>query len=198
MSSTAQRSTGRSGAFVRRAGRWTVLPSLLVVLAPLAGCSGQSDAAAPGAGSYPIATPGPQNSAVPSVSAGGYQLVSAGNPVQVHLPEADLVAQVSGPDVAVPTPAPGQPITATAAPGVLTVTFTATRGSIDVPASTFLGLDEDRDPLALAPDAASVPVSPGHPGSLHLSSQFASGHTTLTWQPEGSPLITWDFTVEID
>ena len=162
--------------------------------APRAGCAG----AAPGAGSYPVATPQTEVLATPTATAGGYQLVAAGDPVRVLLPDADVTAQVSGPDVDVPTPAPGQPLSAVSAPGVLTVTFTATFGRLDVSAASFLGLDEKQDPEALSADVPSVTVEPGHPATLHLSSTFATGHTTLTWQPLGSPLVTWDFVVEID
>ncbi|WP_328292885.1 hypothetical protein OG218_09060 [Kineococcus sp. NBC_00420] len=183
------RSNARRPAALAR----TVAAGTLVLVAT-AGCAD----AAPGAGSYPVATPQTQVLATPTASAGGYQLVAAGDPVRVVLPGADVTAQVSGPDVEVPTPAPGQPLSAVSAPGVLTVTFTATSGHLDVAAAGFLGLDEKQDPEALTADAPSVTVEPGHPATLHLSSTFATGHTTLTWQPLGTPLVTWDFVVEID
>lgn len=182
------------------------LAVLAVAAAALAGCSGAAGAvdetptatSAPHAGAYPVATPVPQVTSTPTVSAGGYQLVAAGDPVRVVLPDADLVAVVAGPEVDVPVPAPGQPITAQSAPGVLSVTLTVERGQVTVPASSFLALDEDQDPVALTADAPTVTATPGHPATLQLSSRFATGHTTLTWQPLGSPLITWDFVVEID
>jgi hypothetical protein len=170
----------------------------------MAGCTGTGGAAppratgAPSSGRYPVATPQPQVTGTPTATPGGYQLVAAGDPVRVVLAGADLLAQVSGPEVTLPEPTPGQPVTAHSAPGVLTVSLTATSGRLEVPASSFLGLDERQDPIALQPDAAAVSVSPGHPATLHLSSEFDAGHTTLTWQPEGRPLVTWDFVVEID
>lgn len=183
------------------------LVAAFAVAGLLAGCTGADAASpaasatatsAPSAGHYPVATPQPRVEQTPTAAPGHYQLVAAGDPVRVQLPGADLVAVVSGPDVQLPTPAPGEPITADAAPGVLSVSLTATSGSLTVPASSFLGLDESRNPIALAPDAADLTVSPGHPATLLLRSTFASGHTTLTWQPQGTPLITWDFVVEID
>ena len=200
---TRRPGSGRGGLFARP-GRGTSRFAAALVLASAgacAACSGPADAAAdaaPPAGHYAVATPQPQVTATPHVTAGGYQLVAAGDPVDVSLPGADLTAQVSGPDVALPTPEPGQPISAESAPGVLTVTLTARSGSLDVPTSSFLGLDEKRDPISLRPDADRLQVSPDHPVTVHLAAQFDSGHTTLTWQPLGTPLITWDFTVEID
>ena len=153
---------------------------------------------APHAGSYPVATAQPAVSATPTVTPGGYQLVAAGVPVDLRTPDAQAVITVSGPDVDVPVPQVGQPITASRAPGVLTVTVTASSGSVPVRAGDFLGLDEQQEPYALSPDTAQATATPGHPATVHLASDFASGHTTLTWQPGGAPLVTWDFVVEID
>ena len=41
-------------------------------------------------------------------------------------------------------------------------------------------------------------IAPGHPATLHLSTVFRAGQTTFTWQPQGKPLVTWDFVVELD
>ena len=153
---------------------------------------------APHAGSYPVATAQAAVTATPTVTPGGYQLVAAGVPVDLRTPDAEAVVTVSGPDVDVPTPQVGQPITASRAPGVLTVTVVPSSGSVPVRAGDFLGLDEEQAPYALTPDAEEVTATPGHPATLHLTSDFASGHTTLTWQPDGRPLVTWDFVVEID
>jgi hypothetical protein len=171
-----------------------------VALLALAGC-----AAAPApvehaahAGSYPVAVAGAQVTSTSSVSAGGYALVAAGDPVTVHLHDADLRVTVAGPDVDVPQPKPGEPIGAKSAPGVLTVTATALHGSTRLAADQFLGLNEEQSRFALGTDRRTAVVRPGHPVTLHLHARFASGHTTLTWQPLGKPLITWDFTIEID
>ena len=163
-----------------------------------AGDSPAAAGGAPHAGSYPVATAQPAVTATPTVTPGGYQLVAAGVPVELRTPDAQAVITVSGPDVDVPVPQVGQPITASRAPGVLTVTVTASAGSVPVRAGDFLGLDEQQEPYALTSDAAQATATPGHPVTVHLASDFASGHTTLTWQPGGAPLVTWDFVVEID
>ncbi|MFD1719954.1 hypothetical protein [Amnibacterium endophyticum] len=159
--------------------------------APRAGVAAHS-------GAYPVAAASAAPTTVPTVRPGGYALVAAGDPVDVHLPHADLRLTVAGPDVDVPTPPPGQPISGTSAPGVLTVTAVAVRGSTAISSAQFLGLDEDQDRFALRTDRRSGTASPGHPVTLHLRSRFATGHTTLSWRPAGRPLVTWDFTIEID
>jgi hypothetical protein len=116
----------------------------------------------------------------------------------VHLRDADLRVTVASPDVRVPKPKPGEPISAVSAPGVLTVTATALRGSTTLAAGQFLGLNQEQSRFALGADRRSGVVRPRHPVTLHLRARFASGHTTLTWQRLGKPLIAWDFTVEID
>ncbi len=153
---------------------------------------------APHSGEYAVATPQPAVTSTPTVTPGGYPLVAAGVPVALRREGADAVVTVAGPEVTLPVPAPGQPVVATQAPGVLTVTVVASRGSVPVRSSEFLGLDETQDPYALTPDVTELVATPGSPATLHLASDFASGHTTLTWQPDGAPLITWDFVVEID
>ena len=148
--------------------------------------------------SYPVATPGPNVTTPQVVAPGGYGLVAAGSPVRYRSSTTDALVTASGPDVQVPVPAPGAPQTATRAPGVLTVTVTVARGEQRVAPSAFLGLDERAKPIALRPDRGPQTARPGHPVTLHLSTTFASGHTTLTWQPTGKPLVTWDCTIEID
>lgn len=174
----------------------------------LPGCTGEaskpsptssaSATTAPHSGEYAVATPQPAVTSTPSVTPGGYQLVAAGVPVALRSDGADAVITVAGPEVTLPVPAPGQPVVATQAPGVLTVTVVASEGAVPVRASDFLGLDETQDPYALTPDVTELIATPGSPATLHLASDFASGHTTLTWRRDGAPLITWDFVVEID
>lgn len=170
-------------------------------LLALSGCvaaPASTTASSAHAGSYPVAVAGTTVTRTPSVAAGGYALVAAGDPVRVHLAHADLLVTVEGPDVQVPQPKPGEPISAPSAPGVLTVTVTAEHGQAAIAASQFLGLNEVQSKFVLGSDRRSGVATPGHPVTLHLHAQFASGHTTLTWQPLGKPLVTWDFTIEID
>ena len=165
-----------------------------VGLLALAGCSSAPPAAhTPAAGSYPVASPGQQVLATPTASDTHYQLVSAGDAVRADLGPAQLVAQVSGPDLTVP---PGPP--PDHAQGVLTVRLRSEQGPATVPADSFLLLDQARSPIPVRSDAASVQVAPGAPAVLHLSADLPTGHATLTWQPTGHPMVTWDFVVEVD
>ena len=184
------------------------MSALVVVgLLALSGCtSGRSSGsapvrpgptAAPHAGSYPVATPPPVVFATQQASDDSYVLVAAGDPVRARIRDAAVLVRLSGPDVDVPPQTYGDPHEPHA-PGVLTVSLTSERGRLTVPSSSFLGLGEEQDALRLVPDRPSVTVSPGHPGVVHLKGDFTSGHTTLTWQPTGHPMITWDFVVEID
>jgi hypothetical protein len=191
---------GRGGAR-RPPGRraFLAVPALL-----LASCSGGggggthvADGPAVASGRYPIAT-APSQPASPRVaSPGHYQLVSAGDAVHVQVGTARVLARMSGPEIDQSGAVPGKPPPASA-PGVLTVTLSAERGTLDVPAGSFLTLGERRDAIRVRADRASLHVAPGHPATLHLSTIFRGGHTTFTWQPGGTPLVTWDFVVELD
>lgn len=180
---------GRYGAR-RRTGLRAVL-----LLAVLSGCTATGTPTAQHRGAYPVATAVAH--AVPVASRGHYQLVAAGEPVRVQLGTAVVRAQMTGPEVDTSGLRPGQ-VPPSSAKGVVTVTLTAERGSVSVPSRTFLALGEKQDVIRVRADRPSVQVSPGHPQVLHLSTTFEAGHATLTWQPEGTPLVTWDFVVELD
>ncbi|MGN6246385.1 MAG: hypothetical protein ACTHQ3_22270 [Motilibacteraceae bacterium] len=203
----ASQSAGRAGA--RRPGlraprspRWG---QALVVAAgaalSLAACSGASAPdVAPHAGQYPVAVPVGAATTVPTAAPGHYQVLPAGEPVDVVLPGGrEVVVNVLGPDVTIPS-VDGSGASAKVVHGRLdfTVTVRAVHGSLTVPAASFLGLDEKQSPFPITADRPSATASAGHPAQLHLTGRFEVGHTTLTWQPEGAPLVTWDFTVEPD
>lgn len=175
--------------------------ALAVAALTLSGCSSASaPEAAPHAGQYPVATPVAETTTMPTAAAGRYQVLPAGEPVDVRLPGGrEAVVDVLGPDVTVPAVSGSGP-TAEVVHGRLdfTVSVKVVHGSLTVPATTFLGLDERQSPFPLTSDKTSVTASPGHDATLHLTGRFEVGHTTLTWQPAGSPLVTWDFTVEPD
>jgi len=185
---------------VRRCPGLRALAGLLAVpVLLLVGCGGtrQNDAVAPAAGHYPIATAAPQVLATPVVSDGHYQLVAAGEPVVVRRAGAVAVVDAAGPDLSPVAVAAGQaPVQH--APGTLTVTVRPESGRLDVQAAGFLALDEAKNRIPLRADRASSSVAPGHPGTLRLRAVFPAGHATLTWQPAGKPLVTWDFMVELD
>ena len=176
----------------------------LAVLMPvtvlvLIGCGGtrSNDAVAPGAGDYPVATAPPQVLATPVVSDGHYQLVAAGEPVVVRRAGGVTVVDAAGPDLSPVAVAAGQaPVQQ--APGTLTVTVRPDSGRLDLQAAGFVALDEAKNRIPLRADRASSSSAPGHPATLRLSAVFPAGHTTLTWQPAGKPLVTWDFMVELD
>ena len=190
---------------VRRRSRALAGAALVVgagLMLAMTGCttaaSDPADTPAPASGHYPVAKAGHNVTTVQTVDEGGYALVSAGEPVDVRLASGASRVTVSGPDVQLPADVPGQPIAGEEAPGTLTVTFTDTTGSIPVSAADFLALDEEQSPESLTPDRATMTASPSGTETLHLDGVFHSGHTTLTWQPAGHPLVTWDFVIEID
>jgi len=170
-----------------------VLPAVLV----LVGCGGtRSIAAAPAAGHYPVATAPPEVLATPVVSDGHFQLVAAGEPVVVRCAGAVAVVEAARPDLT-PVSVAGQPPVQHAA-GTLTVTVRPSSGSLRVPAAGFLALDQAKNQIPLRADRASSTADARHPATVRLSAVFPAGHTTLTWQPAGKPLVTWDFMVELD
>ncbi len=172
---------------------------MALVGAVLSGCGSAASSAsiAPAAGHYPVASPPPEALTTPTASKGHYQLVAAGEPVIVHRAGAVAAVDVAGPDIN-PLPATqGQP-PAQQAPGTLTVTVRPSSGRLDVAAANFLGLDQAQNRIALHADRPLVHADPQHPATLRLSAVFVAGHTTVTWQPAGRPLVTWDFVVELD
>lgn len=186
---------GRGGA-----GRHPGIRALLPVsaLALSAACSGGgtfADAPLQDAGRYPVATAPSQ--LVVSASAGHYQLVSAGDLVHVQVGAARVLARMSGPEIDQRSSEPGMP-PPISAPGVLTVTLTSERAPLDVPATSFLTLGTLQDAIRVHADHTAVHLAPGRRATPHLSTAFRAGHTTFTWQPEGKPLVTWDFIVELD
>lgn len=186
---------GRGGPR-RHSGLRAFLP--VAALALTAACSGgraSADAPLVNAGRYPVATAPAQQ--IGSASAAHYQLVAAGDPVHVQVGAARVLARMSGPDIDQRGAAPGTP-PPVSAPGVLTVSLTSEQGTLDVPARSFLTLGERQDRISVHADHTAVHVAPGHPATLHLSTVFRAGHTTFTWQPQGKPVVTWDFVVELD
>jgi len=189
------------GGARRHPGRraFLAVPALLLASCSSGGGAGThvADGPAVASGRYPIAT-APSRLASPGVaSPGHYQLVSAGDAVHVQVGAARVLARMSGPEIDQSGAVPGKP-PAASAPGVLTVTLSAERGTLDVPAGSFLTLGERQDRISVHADHTAVHVAPGRPATLHLSTVFRAGHTTFTWQPQGKPLITWDFVVELD
>lgn len=192
------RPAGRTGTHLCGLRALRLLPTAVIVA--VAGCSSSAPAsslstthAVPSAGAYAIATPGPQVLQTPQASDGHYQLVAAGVPVRATLGSETAVVTVSGPDLTLPKGPP-----ATHAPGRLTVVVTVEQGELTVTPSGFLALDQAQNPIPTTSPSGPSTARPGDPARLQLQADFQAGHTTLTWQPTGHPLITWDFVVEID
>ena len=123
--------------------------------------------------------------------------MSAGDLVHVQVGAARVLARMSGPEIDQRSSEPGTP-PPISAPGVLKVTLTCERGPLDVPATSFLTLGTHQDAIRVHADHTAVHLAPGRRATLHLSTAFRAGHTTFIWQPEGKPLVTWDFIVELD
>lgn len=192
------RPAGRGGA--RHPGLRAVAAAG-VLLALTAGCAhGQSagaPAVAPASGHYAVVTAPARASEVPLASRGHYRLVSAGDTVRVKVGSAVVRATMTGPEIDQSGYVVGQP-PPSSADGVVTVVLQAETGSLRVPASSFLTLGEHQDRIRVRADHARLDVAPGHPVTLRLATRFTAGHTTLTWQPQGTPLVTWDFVIELD
>ena len=137
---------GRGGAR-RHPGLRASLPA--AALALTAACSGggaSADAPLLDAGRYPVATAPAQQ--IGSASAGHYQLVAAGDPVHVQVGAARVLARMSGPAIDQRGAAPGTP-PPVRAPGVLTISLTSERGTLDVSAGSFLTLGERQDRISV-------------------------------------------------
>ena len=84
------------------------------------------------------------------------------------------------------------------------VTFSAASGVVPVRSYAFTILDELgalHHPRVSGPDGGPVPrrVLPGHAVTLTLSAVLPTGAGTVRWTPTGTtPLVGWDFEVEID
>ena len=192
-----QRPAGLLRAHRRGSVTWSLLravPVLLALVLTGTACSSvPHPEGAPHAGSYPVATPGDEVRATPRADDATYRLVSAGDTVQADVGAVRLLALAAGPELTIP---PGPP--ASHVGGVLTVTLRSQQGTATLPTSSFLLLDEGQQPIAYTADAPSVTVAPGVPAVVHLTADLPAGHATLTWQPTGHPMVTWDFVVEVD
>ncbi len=120
-----------------------------------------------------------------------------GSPVAVALRGgAQALLTTSGPTEDLP---PGQLKPNAMVPGVITVTATASAGSLRLSAADLASRDQTGTPVALTPvGPATVSATPGHPGTLRLSGTFRQGDAQLNWQQDGHVLAIWDFTIETD
>lgn len=127
-------------------------------------------------------------------------LAIQGNTVSVTLPQGRVHVTAVGPEV----PEEGHfPVPATS-PCTFVVTFADASAAIPLDPTTFTLIDSQghvRHPRASAMNGGPAPsqVPPGKTVSIKLHDVIPTGDGGLAWAPSaGRPIVTWDFTVEID
>ena len=127
-------------------------------------------------------------------------LAVEGDAVLVNLPGGRLTATTVGPAV----PRQGAfPVPATS-PCAFTITFRRASAPVALNARAFTILDElghMHHPRVTAAGGGSPPawVLPGRTVTLTAAAVLPTGNGQLRWTPTGStPLVSWDFAVEID
>ena len=133
-------------------------------------------------------------------SAAHPRLAIEGDTVAVHLPRGRVMATTVGPAV----PREGAfPVPATS-PCAFTVTLTAASGAVPLSPRTFTILDELghlHHPRVTAAGGGSPParVARGRTVTLTVTAVLPTGNGRLRWAPAGAtPVVSWDFDVEID
>jgi hypothetical protein len=127
-------------------------------------------------------------------------LAIEGDTVSVHLAHGRVMATTVGPAV----PQEGAfPVPATTR-CAFTVTLTAASGAVPVSPRAFTILDELghlHDPRVTAAGGGSPParVARGRTVTLTVTAVLPTGNGRLRWAPAGAtPIVSWDFDVEID
>ena len=127
-------------------------------------------------------------------------LAIEGDTVSVLLAHGRVMATTVGPAV----PQQGAfPVPATT-PCAFTVTLTAASGAVPVSPRAFTILDELghlHDPRVTAAGGGSPParVARGRTVTLTVTAVLPTGNGRLRWAPAGAtPIVSWDFDVEID
>jgi hypothetical protein len=81
------------------------------------------------------------------------------------------------------------------------VTFSGGAGTVPLNPATFTILDEQgvlHHPQVAAA-SGSLPADIGsQPLTVTITATLPTGNGQLRWAPEGSPIVSWDFDVEID
>jgi hypothetical protein len=131
-------------------------------------------------------------------SAAKPQLGIEGDTIAATLKDGHVLITVVGPDVPSQGLSPPPPTTA----ATFTVTLKHPEGVVPIAAADFEILDgagqihEPQLVVGTTPAPATAPV--GQTSSFQLTTVLATGPGTLRWAPEGSPIASWDFTVEVD
>ncbi len=147
---------------------------------------------------------------LPKSKVNAYEIVSAssthhvlaiqGDTVSVTLPQGKVHVTAVGPEV----PEEGHfPVPATS-PCTFVLTFADANAAIPLDPATFTLIDSQghvRHPRMSAMDGGPAPsqVPPGKTVSIKLYDVIPTGDGGLAWAPSsGRPIVTWNFTVEID
>jgi hypothetical protein len=127
-------------------------------------------------------------------------LAIEGDTVRVLLARGHAMATAVGPAV----PEEGQfPVPATS-PCTFTITFADVSGTVPLSPAAFTILDELgklHHPQVTAQSGRPVPAeaTAGSPLTLTIKAVLPTGGGQLRWAPQGpSPVVSWDFDVEID
>lgn len=127
-------------------------------------------------------------------------LAAEGDTVRVDLADGQLLATAVGPAV----PEEGQfPVPATT-PCTFTITLAGVSGAVPLRAGAFTIRDEQgrvHHPRVAGRDGRPAPAtaSAGHAVTVTLKTVLPTGAGELQWAPQGgTPVVSWDFDVEID
>jgi hypothetical protein len=137
---------------------------------------------------------------VVNASAGQPWLAVQGDTVSVHLTHGHVLATTVGPAV----PREGQfPVPATS-PCAFAIALAAASGVVPLSSSAVTIIDELghlHHPRVTLAGGAALPsrIPPGTPITLTVKAVLPTGNGRLRWAPSGaSPIVSWDFEVEID
>jgi hypothetical protein len=128
-------------------------------------------------------------------------VLAIGGPVSASLGAVRVLATALGPEQMIFAPPSGTAATKPplATPAVITLTFTATAGSLPVSTADLSSRNETGRSIRLTPlGKAQGVASPGHPVTLRVSGTFASGAAQITWSSGTHALAIWTFNIELD
>ncbi len=127
-------------------------------------------------------------------------LAIQGDTVLVRLSGGQVLATAVGPAV----PEEGQFPVPPTSPCTFTITLTAATAKIPLSPAAFASLDEEGHlhvlhVTALGGGPPPPDIAPGQTVTLTMSGVLPTGNGQLRWTPAGAtPIVSWDFDVEID